>query len=151
MNFPRMRPPLLNLLTGLSVVFALAGCATRPAAAPETTVAPDPARQLRLGMKAAEIEVLMGKPAEIRKFPSESGDVVVWIYHRELPARVETVAPTVSEVPWVDPITGELKAEIVPQTSEQRTERIEEISVYLAGDVLAEVRRTVRHHRSFSP
>jgi hypothetical protein len=61
-------------------------------------------------MTPAQIEAIMGKPAETRDVASNGTTINVWIYRRTIESRVEGIAPTMNEVPWVDPITGELRA-----------------------------------------
>ena len=110
----------------------------------------DPAWQLRIGMPKARIEELLGRPDEVQKVDSGGSDIETWIYHRPLPARVETMAASMEKVPWVDPITGELKMIDEPVVTQQRIENTEILNIYVSGGELAGLYRTVKQERIFN-
>lgn len=137
-------------LAGLAVAFALGGCASSTTTARSNQEPEHPAAALRRGMSPAQVELIMGKPDEVRHVANQGSTIDIWLYRRAIGSRVEGIAPTVVEVPWVDPVTGELKLLREPLNSEQRIDFVEELSVYLASGQLADVRRTVMRERSFS-
>jgi hypothetical protein len=123
-----------------------------PPAPPKTsTPAPDPVQSLRPGMKPAEIEAVMGTPTSVETRVVDGVEIVVWTYERPRATRVNLVAATMEEVPWVDPITGELRYLREPGATPERIRETEVITLFLASGQLAEVRRDTTQERSFSP
>ena len=58
------------------------------------------------GMTPAQIEQVLGKPAEIRPMHAGEHDAEVWIYLRQGDPVVRQVTTGMREVPYVDPLTG---------------------------------------------
>lgn len=119
-------PTLLALLPAIAVAVALSGC-TSPAASkkgpsaapaapqqasgagaavPTTPPPPPPGVPLEVGLNAAQVEQLVGKPAEVR--PLEANDIKaeVWVYLRAGVPVTREVTTGVREIHWVDPISG---------------------------------------------
>ena len=140
----------LPLIVGVAVL--LAGCVQTQVDAPAAPGGPeDPARQLRVGMTPGQVRDLMGDPLEVRHYDGDDIPVEIWIYRRPLGARVRSIAPTTVEVPWVDPITGQMRSVTDPVPAEERIEVTEELSLDLTNGRLADVRRAVKHDRQISP
>lgn len=93
----------------------------------------------------------MGKPDEVRHQDADDMHVETWIYRRPLDTQVRSVAPTTVEVPWIDPITGQMRSITETVPAEERIEVTEELSIYLTNGLLADVRRAVRHDRRITP
>src|SRR5690606_39680847 len=111
-----MRRRISPLLIVGALVLSI-GCVQTQVDAPPTPGSPeDPARQLRVGMTSGQVETLMGKPDEVRHQDADDMHVETWIYRRPLDTQVRSVAPTTVEVPWIDPITGQMRSitETVP-------------------------------------
>jgi hypothetical protein len=141
--FPRSFLSLSLALAGLILV----GCAsTATRSSDESGKIID----LKRGMTMSQVQALIGKPAEIRSPERTNSPVEVWVYHRKIGARVDAVAPTVTEEPWIDPITNQLFYLESPEASERRVEFIEELTLYFASGLLTEANRTVRQESQFT-
>jgi hypothetical protein len=101
------------LTTGILVCLIAAGCTTNPYADANWD---DVERTLQVGMTPEYVKTLLGEPSRIdgeALDPAATG-IVTWVYRRKTPAGTTLATTGVIEVPWFDPITGELKSEKQP-------------------------------------
>ena len=116
----------------LGLVAFLSGCATPPENNKASlTGSPRLLAQLHKGQTSAQVETLLGKPAEIRPFSVENGDLrsEVWIY-RVIVEEKEWQVPTgIREIPAVNPRTGQsiVIQEPIYETQQVRTTDIVEL------------------------
>ncbi len=64
---------------------------------------------LRLGLRRSEIKTILGRPTAVRPMESGDGKAEVWVYDRPVKTAVRPVSTGMRDVPWVDPITGEMR------------------------------------------
>lgn len=64
---------------------------------------------LQLGLRRQQIKELLGQPTAVRPMEAGDGKSEVWVYNRTGKQRVRETVATMSDVPWVDPITGEMR------------------------------------------
>jgi hypothetical protein len=128
-----MKGPFRSLyFLGLGLVASLSSCSAPPVN--NKASSPGPARplsQLHKGQTSAQVETLLGKPAEIRPFSVKDGDLQseVWIY-RVIVEEKEWQVPTgVREIPAVNPRTGQaiVIQEPIYETQQVRTTDIVEL------------------------
>ena len=80
---------------------------------------------LKFGMSKSQVQSWLGEPhTNIPSLPQEPGEEQ-WVYENRLPPRYKTIAIEIEEVPWVDPITGEMFLLREPLTGQQRIEGTE--------------------------
>jgi len=115
------------------MVAILAGCASGPAA-PATgsggttqSGKPDPWLSLTKDMTAAEVRTALGEPAEVRKMESPGGEI--WVYQRKVVTGVDMVPTRTQDIPYVNPLTGEMSTVQEPVFS--RETRTSEQVLYL--------------------
>lgn len=101
-------------------------------------------------MTPAETDQILGKPDSVRREMIDGIEIEVRVHQRFLGSRMDMTSPTLEEEPWIDPITNELKQLKVPSSTPQRTDQIEEITLYFSSGQLAEVRSSTFTRRSFS-
>lgn len=149
------RSLILSGLAAAAAALLIAGCASSPTANTKQNAGPRADAKiidLQRGMTPAQVEALLGKPAEVKAPDVKSNvDIEVWVYRRNVGSRVDAVAPTMMEEPWVDPLTGILYYLERPQSSERRVDFIEELHLYFASGQLTEANRTVKREYQFSP
>jgi len=115
------------------MVAILTGCASGPSVpgkGPGATTPsgrPDPWLSLTKDMTAAEVRTALGEPAEVRKMESPGGEI--WVYQRKIVTGVDMVPTRTQDVPYVDPITGQMRTVQEPVYS--RETRTSEQVLYL--------------------
>lgn len=133
-------------VTLLAFALLTAGCQT-PAVS-EPVVAPSD--QLMVGMRSEKVERLLGEADSIT--PGQGNDYVeeTWVYQIEHPPVYRTIVAEMRDVPWVDPITGEMKTLQDPVVDQQRIDRRETVTLKFRYGQLMTIDRDVDEHRSFS-
>lgn len=77
-------------------------------------------------MSQEEVRALLGEPAQIRPLQSPAGNAERWIYRRPREQAVNLQQTSTQAVPYVDPITGEMRTISEPVYSQVTTTVIEE-------------------------
>ena len=76
----------------------------------EALNAQNPFSVLKRGMTAKQVEDRVGRPDEIAPFPNDTGaQSEIWVYIRSVPVAFREIVGGERIVPYVDPITGEMK------------------------------------------
>lgn len=107
--------------TGCTTVATKSGAAAspspseRPDAVVEALNAQNPFSVLKRGMTSQQVERLVGAADEVVPFPNETGArSEIWVYNRSVPVSFREVIGGTRSVPYVDPITGEMKDIVEP-------------------------------------
>jgi len=122
----------IHFLLLLTIPLAVSGCATtvreRSADSPHTLTG-DVAR----GSPTEDLIALLGEPQSIEPFEGDPERIQIWTYHI---TKTDTnfVGFNSKEVPWVDPITGELKMILEPDYQPKTTIRTDTVRVYIMND-----------------
>ena len=87
----------------LLLALALAGCVAEPG----PPVASDPFAALQKNMSAAQVEALVGEPAEIKPFKAKGLACEIWVYRRKISETVQPLPIGTREVPATNPLTGQ--------------------------------------------
>jgi len=127
------------------IVLALAGCAA-PASAPTAGAATTPGGAtpgLYVGMTPQAVRATFGEPLRIEA----TGLQATWTYERGRSTSTTQIAASTKEVPYVDPITGELLKIIEPDQSLETTTLIEELRLFWDNDQLIGWRTEFRRVR----
>lgn len=124
-----------------------AGCQTaEPPVAPDAiAIASD---RLLVGMYTSQVEGMLGSPQSIESTPD--GATVTWTYQIDHLPLYRTIVAEMIDVPWVDPITGEMKSVAEPVTDQQRIDRRELLELDFRHDQLIRIRRDLTERREFS-
>lgn len=127
---PNIRTTLLLLL--LAVPLVLSGCATT---GKETSL--DSARSLSSdvvrGSPTEDLIALLGEPQLIEPYEGDPERIQIWTYHITK-TNTQFVGFNSKEVPWVDPITGELKMILEPDYQPKTTISTDTVRVYIIDD-----------------
>lgn len=102
-----------SLAAGILACLLFAGCTTNPYADVNWV---EVEKKLQVGMTPEYVKSLLGEPSSIdgeALDPAATG-IVTWVYRRKTPAGTTLATTGVIEVPWFDPITGELLSEKQP-------------------------------------
>lgn len=119
------------------------GCSTAGTTAASSAAAESPRPTLQQGMSAEEVVAILGEPNAKTKDSDGDGRVEVWVYLRPINTSVRQVAASMASVPWVDPVTGELRYISEPVIGMQRTEFVEELRLRLDDGRLMTIQREV--------
>ncbi len=130
----------------ISIGWLASGCETTPAVSPASI----PSDQLVVGMYAERIKELLGEPISIVPGTGENYVEETWTYQIEHPPVYRTIVAEMRSVPWVDPITGEMKTLQEPINDQQRIDRYETVLLLIRYGQLIKVDRKVDEHRAFS-
>jgi hypothetical protein len=106
---------------------------------------------LQPGMTPEAVKSLLGEPYRVEEpdLDVAAGGIVTWVYRRKIPAGADLAATGVIEVPWFDPITGELKSEKQPSYTPVSYTRIEEFHLHGRQGVLYQWQRFVGHEQNY--
>ena len=143
----------IAILTGCLVL--LAGCqnqrSSRGPDGPEQVAAIRNAliRALKLGMRDSQVQSWLGDPKVVQPAPSDP-TMEEWIYENDLPTQYRTVAIETEEVPWVDPISGELRMIEQPLVGQQRVDGREILTLTFQDGRLKKIDRTLDERPSYS-
>lgn len=144
--------PLAAKLTPMAVALALvitSGCQS-PSASPQS-LPPAGSNQLVVGMAPASVQRVLGDPHKVSPATATNRMEETWIYEIEHPPLYRTIVAEMKSVPWVDPISGEMKSTQEPITNQQRIDRREFIELTFRHGQLIEIKRDLKEQRSFSP
>lgn len=144
--------PLLPLL---AIALFLGACTTAPREAARSAPAPAPARMqpessknLRKGMTELEIRAAWGEPKAVHA-GKEEGETIL-VYHFDVLTTQKMIAATMSEVPSVDPITGEARTVMEPVLTPQKVTVVQTIVLQLKNGALVSWARQLGEERSFN-
>ena len=133
----------LSLLVGGMLA---GGCETITVTEPPVA----PSAQLIVGMRTERVEALLGPAEAVSRGAGADYVEETWIYQIEHPPVYRTIVAEMQDVPWVDPITGEMKTLQEPVTDQQRLDRRETITLVFRYGQLMTIDREIDEHRSFS-
>lgn len=104
------------------------------------------ATNLQPGMTPEAVKSLLGEPSKVEEpaVQTEDGGIVTWIYRRKIPIGTFQKVTGVIEVPWVDPITGEMRSEKQPSYSTVSSLAVEDFHLHWRKGVLYEWQRFIR-------
>jgi outer membrane protein assembly factor BamE (lipoprotein component of BamABCDE complex) len=105
---------------------------------------------LMVGMYAEQVRTLLGEPAEIVIGTGDDQVQETWTYVIQHRPTYRNVVAEMRSVPWVDPITGEMKTISEPINDQQRIDREETLTLVLRYDQLISIDRDLREQRTFS-
>lgn len=142
----------IQLLTVACVMAALAGCesTSSPDSAGDTAAPMDLSDRIVLGMTEDRVRAELGTPDKVDAGTMENRMEDTWHYSIELPPSYKTIVAEVREVPWVDPISGEMKSIPDPVVDQQRIDRREELKLTFRHNQLIAIDRTTSEQREFS-
>lgn len=132
----------------LLIVWAVLASGCETVRVPEA--APSPAGQLIVGMRTEKVTELMGPADSVTRGTGNDYVEETWVYEIEHPPVYRTIAAEMQDVPWVDPITGEMKMLQEPITDQQRLDRVEKITLRFRHGQLMSIDRELDEHRAFS-
>lgn len=142
----RLASALIWISPLISFGWLATGCQTAPADRP-TALRSD---QLVVGMQSDQIKELLGEPASIVPGAGDNYVEETWTYQIDHPPVYRTIVAEMRSVPWVDPITGEMKTIQEPINDQQRLDRHEKVRLLIRYGQLIRVDREVEEQRAFS-
>lgn len=141
-----MKHPLHSLLSLGLIACAVAanaaptGTAAAPGGAP--VAAATPARtELSIGMPAATVRELIGAPRRVKTLKREGVEAEVWFYSYRKQTGVRQVVTGTREIPYVDPISGIVRAMHEPIYNQERVYLEETTELLIVEGTLAGSRR----------
>ncbi|GAB5561034.1 MAG: hypothetical protein SynsKO_26810 [Synoicihabitans sp.] len=135
---------LVSPLSALGLLF-LTGCESVPA---ETTTAQIP--KIHVGMKVATLDAALENPIRVEPATEYNRMEETRHYVVEHPSVYRPITTGMRDVPYVDPITGEMRMLKEPIAAEQRVDREEKIVVVIRHDQVISVDRRISENSSFS-
>lgn len=140
--------PRRMLLIGLALCVAgwTGGCQVRPTAKP----LPSGGERLVVGMRLERVQALLGEPSAVTPGTGDNYVQETWTYQITRPPVYRTIVAEMQEVPWVDPITGEMKTVQEPINDQQRLDQQETLTLVFRYGQLITIDRQLTEHRSFS-
>lgn len=136
----------------------LAGCTNTPSSAPSASAAaaaPAAANSIAVdgthlhkGDTADKLLAAVGEPDERKPFRADEIAAEVWIYKRRIPGAVRQVPSSTRDVPYVDPLTGNMRMLQEPVYSNERTTFDETTELLLINGQLAEWKQWLRESRT---
>lgn len=101
----------LMLLAGCSSTAVSSGHPTPPTSTVEAkSEAPrKPFGKLAKGMPATQVRELLGLPAEVTPSVTAGVKSEIWTYRESYPGKTQSVPGEMQEIPYVDPISGEMR------------------------------------------
>lgn len=152
----RSRLVLAALLLGAGSLFAEESAQSQPAselAAPAEAAKKAPRKGLVVGMSAAEVESLIGKPNEIESLATPEGPATVWVYRRSKGVQVENLHMSDKQITaWVQDADGTMKEKVVgtePIFKQVRRETFEVVRICLFKDRFVNMSKTVETRENF--
>ncbi len=154
----------IRLLLAFLAAALFAGCettsnapaaGTKPKAGPGQPSKPEvliPAAKLnavKRGMTSAEVRGLLGNPNNISPFPAGELKGEVWTYRISVVKRTNFIAASMEEIPFVDPITGEMKMIKEPVLRPQYERFYQTLQFLMVQDRVTERRPAVEEERNF--
>ena len=106
-------------------------------------------RALRFGMRSTQVAGWLGEPQSVNASSTDPAEEQ-WIYRTPLPPTYRNVAIEIQEVPWVDPITGEMKIIREPLPGQQRIDGTEILTLTFREGILHQIDRSLDERKSFS-
>lgn len=136
------------LLTAAVLALTFSGCTTDPY---RNVNWDDVELTLQPGMTPEAVKTLLGEPSKVEEpdMDTAAGGIVTWVYRRKIPAGSWMAVTGVIEVPWVDPITGEMKSEKQPLYTPVNFMTVEEFHLHWRKGLLYQWQRFVRHERQY--
>ncbi|HTO04429.1 MAG TPA: hypothetical protein VL069_12035 [Opitutus sp.] len=130
----------------VAAVLLATGCSTSPAdGTPTTANSPSPSmgtpsiyQRLIKGMRRAEVANYLGKAAEVKPFVSKGAVGEIWVYKTTFPGSTRQVAAAMQDVPFVNPITGEMGTLQEPVMRNEITTITEVTELLFIKDLLVE-------------
>ncbi len=121
-----------HFLLLLTVPLVVSGCATTGR---KTNVDPTHSlsRDVTRGSPTEDLIALLGEPQSIEPYDGDPERIQIWIYHITK-TNTQFVGFNSKEVPWVDPITGELKMILEPEYQPKTTISTDTVQVYIIND-----------------
>ncbi len=114
---------------------------------PPTQPAPEAKPNLRKGMTESEIRTVWGEPKAVHA-GKEAGETIL-VYHFDVLTTQQMVAAAMTEVPAVDPITGEARTVMEPTLMPQNVTVTQTIVLQLKEGKLASWARQFGEQRAF--
>ena len=89
-------------------------------------------------MRRAEVAKYLGPAAEVKPFVSEGAAGEIWVYKTTSPGPTRQIAAAMQEVPFVDPITGEMRTIQEPVFKNELSTITETTELLFIKDLLVE-------------
>jgi len=141
-------------LVGLGLAgLTFSGCATAtPApgagtAAAAATAPKDPWLALARDLTAEQVRAALGEPREMRPMQTSGGEI--WVYRRTTAAGVDLVQTSTEEIPYYDPIRGEMRTRPSPVYSQQTRLVEQELNLLMFQGRLVSWKVQVRQGQRF--
>jgi hypothetical protein len=115
------------------------GCATP---APGPTAAPDHFAALEKGLPAAQVIALLGAPAATKPFSTAALNAEVWTYRRKISETVTQVPIRTTDIPYINPRTGQMDTRPEPVYENQHLFVIETVELLIVEQRLIEWKRS---------
>ncbi|MBT5900550.1 MAG: hypothetical protein HOH58_00405 [Opitutaceae bacterium] len=130
---------------GIIAMLVFAGCES-------TRVANKPAAssELIVGMTRVQLQDCLGEPRKIEPATEWNRMEGTRYYTVDHPPIYQTITAEMQEVPYVDPITGEMHMLKEPLMDQQRIARVEQIKVVIRHNQVIEIDRQLNENRTFS-
>lgn len=110
----------------------------------------DPFQKLAKGLTAAQIKALLGEPHEIKPFAAKGLISEIWIYQRSRPGKSRQVVARMQEIPYVDPLTGNMRTIQEPVYEHESTTINETFELLMFSGSLASWKQHQETDRSFN-
>ena len=127
--------------------------ATEVAGAPSETKPAAPKRALKVGMPAAEVQALIGKPAEITPMAGQEASAEIWIYRRLKDTKTEHVH--MGDKPITENFTdagGRVLVNVVASEAImklRRTDTFDVLQVLMVNGQYVNMKRTVEKKEAY--
>ena len=154
-------PPLPRvvraLILALGIILFFAGCQTSSSPLKRGPHSPEQASAIRhaligalkFGMRESQIRSWLGQPKSIQ--PNSDDPIQEeWVYENALPVKYRTIAIEIELVPWVDPITGEMRMIEQPLIGQQRIDGTEILTLTFREGTLRKIDRTLDERPTYS-
>ena len=89
-------------------------------------------------MRRAEVAKYLGPAAEVKPCVSEGAAGEIWVYKTTSPGPTRQIAAAMQEVPFVDPITGEMRTIQEPVFKNELSTITETTELLFIKDLLVE-------------
>jgi len=130
----------------VGLALGLTGCES-PTSQPAEQPTPG---SISVGMTPAEVQGVLGEPAEVVADEVSVPPVQMWVYRNELPSEFRDVMTRMEEIPFVNPRSGVMTTIEEPVTSQERIDRIEVLTLLFQGNQLAKINRQVEENRTLN-
>jgi hypothetical protein len=126
-------------LIALSLPLIFLGCAT---SSPEVAPATDPYASLEKNLPAAQVITLLGAPDATKPFSAAGLGGEVWTYRRKVSETVTQVPIRTTDIPYINPRTGQMDTRQEPVYENQYHFVIETVELLILDRRLIEWKRS---------